>query len=143
MIGAQASNDQLEKILSYIEIGKAEGAKLLAGGERVDLGGELSGGYYVAPTVFEGQNSMRIFQEEIFGPVVSVTSFDGFDDAIHTANDTLYGLGAGVWSRSADTMYRAGRAIEAGRVWTNTYHQYPRTRRSAGTSSPASAARTT
>jgi aldehyde dehydrogenase len=91
----------------------------------VDLGGELSGGYYVAPTVFEGQNSMRIFQEEIFGPVVSVTSFDGFDDAIHTANDTLYGLGAGVWSRSADTMYRAGRSIEAGRVWTNTYHQYP------------------
>ncbi|WP_273491864.1 aldehyde dehydrogenase family protein, partial [Gordonia otitidis] len=125
MIGAQASNDQLEKILSYIEIGKAEGAKLLAGGERVDLGGELSGGYYVAPTVFEGQNSMRIFQEEIFGPVVSVTSFDDFDGAIHTANDTLYGLGAGVWSRSADTMYRAGRAIEAGRVWTNTYHQYP------------------
>ena len=99
--------------------------KLLAGGERVDLGGDLSGGYYVAPTVFEGTNDMRIFQEEIFGPVVSVTSFDGFDDAIHIANDTLYGLGAGVWSRSGDTAYRAGRAIEAGRVWTNTYHQYP------------------
>ena len=125
MIGAQASNDQLEKILSYIEIGKAGGAKLLAGGERVDLGGELSGGYYVAPTVFEGTNDMRIFQEEIFGPVVSVTSFDDFDDAISIANDTLYGLGAGVWSRSGDTAYRAGRAIEAGRVWTNTYHQYP------------------
>ncbi|RLK52178.1 aldehyde dehydrogenase family protein [Microbacterium telephonicum] len=125
MIGAQASNDQLEKILSYIDIGKAEGAKVLAGGERVDLGGDLSEGYYVAPTVFEGQNSMRIFQEEIFGPVVSVTSFENFDDAISIANDTLYGLGAGVWSRSGDTAYRAGRAIEAGRVWTNTYHQYP------------------
>ncbi|KAF2413849.1 aldehyde dehydrogenase [Microbacterium sp. B35-04] len=125
MIGAQASNDQLEKILSYIEIGKAGGAKLLAGGERVDLGGDLSGGYYVAPTVFEGSNDMRIFQEEIFGPVVSVTSFDDFDDAVSIANDTLYGLGAGVWSRSGDTAYRAGRAIEAGRVWTNTYHQYP------------------
>ncbi|WP_460775319.1 acetaldehyde dehydrogenase ExaC [Microbacterium sp. GXF7504] len=125
MIGAQASNDQLEKILSYIEIGKEGGAKLLTGGERVDLGGELSGGYYVAPTVFEGTNDMRIFQEEIFGPVLSVTSFEDFDDAISIANDTLYGLGAGVWSRSGDTAYRAGRAIEAGRVWTNTYHQYP------------------
>ncbi|GAA4193125.1 aldehyde dehydrogenase family protein [Microbacterium oryzae] len=125
MIGAQASNDQLEKILSYIQIGKEEGAKVLTGGERVDLGGDLTDGYYVAPTVFEGQNSMRIFQEEIFGPVLSVTSFDGYDDAITTANDTLYGLGAGLWSRSADICYRAGRAIEAGRVWTNTYHQYP------------------
>ncbi|GAA1921771.1 aldehyde dehydrogenase family protein [Microbacterium aoyamense] len=125
MIGAQASNDQLEKILSYIDIGKQGGAKLLAGGERVDLGGDLSEGYYVAPTVFEGTNDMRIFQEEIFGPVVSVTSFDTFDDAISIANDSLYGLGAGVWSRSGDTAYKAGRAIEAGRVWTNTYHQYP------------------
>lgn len=125
MIGAQASNDQLEKILSYIEIGKAEGAKVLAGGERADLGGDLSGGYYVHPTVFEGKNSMRIFQEEIFGPVVSVTNFKDYDDAISIANDTLYGLGAGVWSRSADICYRAGRAIQAGRVWTNTYHQYP------------------
>ncbi|WP_040168000.1 acetaldehyde dehydrogenase ExaC [Microbacterium gorillae] len=125
MIGAQASNDQLEKILSYIDIGKAGGAKLLTGGERVDLGGDLSEGYYVAPTVFEGTNDMRIFQEEIFGPVLSVTSFSDFDDAISIANDTLYGLGAGVWSRSGDTAYRAGRAIEAGRVWTNTYHQYP------------------
>jgi aldehyde dehydrogenase len=125
MIGAQASNDQLEKILSYIEIGKAGGATLLTGGERVDLGGDLSEGYYVAPTVFEGTNDMRIFQEEIFGPVLSVTSFTDFDDAISIANDTLYGLGAGVWSRSGDTAYRAGRAIEAGRVWTNTYHQYP------------------
>ncbi len=125
MIGAQASNDQLEKILSYIDIGKQGGARLLTGGERVDLGGDLSEGYYVAPTVFEGTNDMRIFQEEIFGPVLSVTSFDDFDDAISIANDTLYGLGAGVWARSGDTAYRAGRAIEAGRVWTNTYHQYP------------------
>ncbi|MGO1770717.1 MAG: acetaldehyde dehydrogenase ExaC [Microbacterium sp.] len=125
MVGAQASNDQLEKILSYIQIGRDEGAKVLTGGERVDLGGDLADGYYVAPTVFEGSNSMRIFQEEIFGPVVSVTGFDTYDDAIAAANDTLYGLGAGVWSRSADTCYRAGRAIEAGRVWTNTYHQYP------------------
>ncbi len=125
MIGAQASNDQLEKILSYIDFGKQGGARLLTGGERVDLGGDLSDGFYVAPTVFEGTNDMRIFQEEIFGPVLSVTSFDDFDDAISIANDTLYGLGAGVWSRSGDTAYRAGRAIEAGRVWTNTYHQYP------------------
>ena len=125
MIGAQASNDQLEKILSYIDIGKAEGAKLLCGGERADLGGDLSGGYYVQPTVFEGKNSMRIFQEEIFGPVLSVTSFKDYNEAISIANDTLYGLGAGVWSRTGDIAYRAGRAIEAGRVWTNTYHQYP------------------
>jgi aldehyde dehydrogenase len=125
MIGAQASNDQLEKILSYIDIGKAEGAKVLIGGERADLGGELSGGYYIQPTVFEGKNSMRIFQEEIFGPVVSVTSFKDYNDAISIANDTLYGLGAGVWSRTGDIAYRAGRDIQAGRVWTNTYHQYP------------------
>lgn len=125
MIGAQASNDQLEKILSYIQIGIEEGARVVCGGERVDLGGDLSGGYYVAPTIFEGQNKMRIFQEEIFGPVVSVTSFKDFDDAIRIANDTLYGLGAGVWSRDINTSYRAGRAIQAGRVWTNTYHQYP------------------
>ena len=125
MVGAQASNDQLEKILSYLEIGQAEGAKVLIGGERVDLGGELSGGYYVQPTIFEGANHMRIFQEEIFGPVVSVASFDDYDDAIKIANDTLYGLGAGVWTRDAGTAYRAGRAIQAGRVWTNCYHLYP------------------
>ena len=124
MIGAQASNDQLEKILSYIEIGKAEGARVLTGGERVDLGGDLSGGFYVAPTIFEGNNSMRIFQEEIFGPVVSVTHFSGFDDAMKIANDTLYGLGAGVWTRNGTTAYRAGREIKAGRVWTNCYHDY-------------------
>jgi aldehyde dehydrogenase len=125
MIGAQASNDQYEKILSYIDIGRQEGAKVLCGGEKADLGGELSGGYYVQPTIFEGDNKMRIFQEEIFGPVVSVTKFDDYDDAIKTANDTLYGLGAGVWSRDTNTAYRAGRDIQAGRVWTNCYHAYP------------------
>jgi aldehyde dehydrogenase len=125
MIGAQASNDQLEKILSYIEIGKSEGAKVICGGERADLGGDLSGGFYVQPTIFAGDNAMRIFQEEIFGPVVSVTSFSDYDDAIRIANDTLYGLGAGVWSRNGNLAYRAGRDIKAGRVWTNCYHQYP------------------
>lgn len=125
MIGAQASNDQLEKILSYIEIGKSEGARVITGGERADLGGDLAGGYYVQPTIFAGDNSMRVFQEEIFGPVVSVTSFADYDDAIRIANDTLYGLGAGVWSRNGNTAYRAGRDIKAGRVWTNCYHMYP------------------
>ena len=125
MVGAQASNDQLEKILSYIEIGKSEGAKIICGGERTDPGGDLSGGFYVQPTIFAGDNSMRIFQEEIFGPVVSVTSFTDYDDAIQIANDTLYGLGAGVWSRNGNLAYRAGRDIKAGRVWTNCYHMYP------------------
>ncbi len=125
MIGAQASNDQLEKILSYIEIGKNEGAQVVTGGERAQLGGDLNGGFYVAPTIFTGHNAMRIFQEEIFGPVVAVTSFTDYDDAIKIANDTLYGLGAGVWSRNGNTAYRAGRDIKAGRVWTNCYHQYP------------------
>ncbi|GGO15331.1 putative aldehyde dehydrogenase [Microbispora bryophytorum] len=125
MVGAQASNDQLEKILSYLDIGRQEGATVLTGGHRADLGGELSGGYYVEPTIFEGANDMRVFQEEIFGPVVSVTSFTDFDDAIKIANDTLYGLGAGVWTRDVNKAYRAGRAIQAGRVWTNCYHAYP------------------
>jgi aldehyde dehydrogenase len=125
MVGAQASNDQLEKILSYIDIGVKEGAEVLAGGGRADLGGDLAGGYYVAPTVFQGQNGMRVFQEEIFGPVVSVTRFDDYDDALKIANDTLYGLGAGVWSRDGNTAYRAGRDIQAGRVWVNNYHAYP------------------
>jgi len=125
MLGAQASNDQLEKILSYIEIGKQEGAKLLMGGKRADLGGDLSGGYYVEPTIFEGTNNMRIFQEEIFGPVVSVAKFDGFEEAMEIANDTLYGLGSGVWTRNINIAYRAGREIKAGRVWTNCYHDYP------------------
>jgi aldehyde dehydrogenase len=125
MLGAQASNDQLEKILSYIDIGKKEGAKVLTGGNRAQLQGELKGGYYVEPTIFTGTNKMRIFQEEIFGPVVSVTTFKDADDAIAIANDTLYGLGAGVWSRDGNTAYRMGRAIKAGRVWTNCYHLYP------------------
>jgi len=125
MVGAQASTDQLEKILSYIDIGRQEGARVVTGGERADLGGDLSGGYYVQPTIFQGHNGMRIFQEEIFGPVVSVTSFNGYDEAIKTANDTLYGLGAGVWTRDGSTAYRAGRDIKAGRVWTNCYHLYP------------------
>ena len=125
MIGAQASNDQLEKILSYIDIGKQEGAKLLLGGERTDPGGDLSEGYYVQPTIFEGHNKMRLFQEEIFGPVLAVTSFDGYDEGIAIANDTLYGLGAGVWSRNGNVAYRAGRDIQAGRVWINNYHAYP------------------
>ncbi|NLU68189.1 aldehyde dehydrogenase family protein [Streptomyces sp. HNM0574] len=125
MVGAQASNDQLEKILSYLDIGRQEGARVLTGGARAELGGELEGGYYVRPTILEGSNRMRVFQEEIFGPVVSVAGFDDFDDAVTTANDTLYGLGAGVWTRDANTAYRAGRAIQAGRVWTNCYHAYP------------------
>jgi aldehyde dehydrogenase len=125
MMGAQASNDQLEKILSYIDIGRQEGAKILTGGERSDLGGELSGGYYMQPTIFEGNNAMRVFQEEIFGPVVSVARFSDYDDAITIANDTLYGLGAAVWSRDGNTAYRAGRDIQAGRVWVNNYHTYP------------------
>jgi aldehyde dehydrogenase len=125
MIGAQASNDQLEKILSYIDIGKAEGAKVLIGGERTVLEGDLAEGYYVQPTVFEGDNSMRIFQEEIFGPVLSLTSFDDEADALKVANDTLYGLGAGLWTRDSATAFRLGRGIKAGRVWTNCYHAYP------------------
>ena len=124
-VGAQASNDQFEKILSYIDIGKQEGAQVLTGGARAELEGDLAGGFYVQPTVFKGHNKMRIFQEEIFGPVVSVTSFKDYDDAINIANDTLYGLGAGVWTRDTNTAFRAGRAIKAGRVWTNCYHLYP------------------
>ncbi len=125
MVGAQASNDQLEKILSYLAIGKEEGAEVLTGGARAELPGELVNGFYVQPTVFRGTNSMRVFQEEIFGPVVSATTFKDFDDAMSIANDTLYGLGAGVWTRETNTAYRAGRAIQAGRVWTNCYHLYP------------------
>jgi aldehyde dehydrogenase len=125
MIGAQASTEQLEKILSYIDIGKQEGAKVLTGGARNVLGGDLKDGYYVKPTVFQGQNKMRIFQEEIFGPVVAVTTFKDEADALAIANDTLYGLGAGVWSRDGNTAYRMGRGIQAGRVWTNCYHAYP------------------
>ncbi len=125
MIGAQASNDQLEKILSYIDIGKAEGAKVLTGGGRATLPGDLAGGYYVTPTVLEGHNKMRVFQEEIFGPVLAVTKFKDDADALAIANDTLYGLGAGVWTRDGTRAYRFGRNIKAGRVWTNCYHLYP------------------
>ncbi|MDL9935403.1 aldehyde dehydrogenase family protein [Gordonia sp. ABSL1-1] len=125
MMGAQASNDQFEKISSYLAIGKEEGAKVLTGGEPADLGGDLSGGFYIQPTVFAGDNKMRIFQEEIFGPVLAVTPFKDYEEAMSIANDTLYGLGAGVWTRDGATAYRAGREIQAGRVWTNTYHDYP------------------
>src|SRR5450755_1342028 len=124
-IGAQASNDQFEKILSYIDIGKKEGAKVLTGGVANKLPGDLAGGYYIKPTVFEGHNKMRIFQEEIFGPVVSVTVFDTPQQALEIANDTMYGLGSGIWTRDLNQAYRFGRGIKAGRVWTNCYHAYP------------------
>jgi aldehyde dehydrogenase len=117
--------DQYEKILSYIDIGKKEGAKVLTGGVANKLSGDLAGGYYIKPTIFEGHNKMRVFQEEIFGPVVSVTSFDTPEEALEIANDTLYGLGSGVWTRDLNTAYRFGRGIKAGRVWTNCYHAYP------------------
>jgi len=125
MVGAQASNDQLEKILSYLDIGRKEGAKVLAGGSRAVLDGELKDGFYVQPTVLFGNNKMRVFQEEIFGPVVSVATFKTADEALAIANDTLYGLGAGVWTRDGQLAYRMGRGIQAGRVWTNCYHLYP------------------
>ena len=125
MIGAQASSEQLEKILSYFDIGRQEGAEVLTGGARAVFEGEMSGGYYVQPTVFKGNNSMRIFQEEIFGPVVSVTTFKDEEEALALANDTLYGLGAGVWTRDMNRAYTFGREIQAGRVWTNCYHLYP------------------
>src|SRR5471032_2663670 len=125
MIGAQASSEQLEKILSYLDLGKQEGAQCLIGGERNLLKDDLEGGYYVKPTVFKGHNKMRVFQEEIFGPVVSVTTFKDEEEALAIANDTLYGLGAGVWSRDMNRAFRMGKGIQAGRVWTNCYHHYP------------------
>ncbi|CAM3302501.1 aldehyde dehydrogenase family protein [Brevibacillus invocatus] len=125
MIGAQASLEQIEKILSYLDIGKQEGADCLIGGASAQLGGDLEGGYYIQPTVFKGHNKMRIFQEEIFGPVVAVTTFKDTEEALSIANDTLYGLGSGVWTRDMNTAYRMGREIQAGRVWTNCYHAYP------------------
>lgn len=125
MLGAQASSEQLEKILSYIDIGQKEGAEVLTGGGRAVFEGEMAGGYYVQPTVFKGHNKMRIFQEEIFGPVVSVTTFKDEEEAMYMANDTLYGLGAGVWTRDLNRAYQFGREIQAGRVWTNCYHLYP------------------
>ncbi|MDZ4254522.1 MAG: aldehyde dehydrogenase family protein [Sulfuritalea sp.] len=125
MLGAQASKEQLTKILSYLDLGKQEGAQVLIGGHQAQVAGELGDGYYVQPTVFKGHNKMRIFQEEIFGPVLAVTTFKDEADALAIANDTLYGLGAGVWSRNGNVAYRMGRAIKAGRVWTNCYHAYP------------------
>jgi aldehyde dehydrogenase len=125
MMGAQASAMQMEKIMSYMSIGKDEGAKVLTGGNAAKLGGELAGGYYVQPTLFKGDNSMRIFREEIFGPVLAVTTFKNETDAMQIANDTPYGLGAGVWTRDGSRAYRFGRGIQAGRVWTNCYHAYP------------------
>ncbi|MEQ8573857.1 MAG: aldehyde dehydrogenase family protein, partial [Fulvivirga sp.] len=125
MMGAQASNDQFEKILSYLDIGKQEGAEVLCGGDAAKLNSGLENGYYVQPTIFKGHNKMRIFQEEIFGPVVAVTTFKTTEEAIEIANDTLYGLGAGLWSRDSHELYQIPRAIKAGRVWVNCYHQYP------------------
>ncbi len=125
MVGAQASNDQYEKILSYLEIGREEGAKVLTGGAACHLDGDLANGFYIQPTILEGHNKMRVFQEEIFGPVVAVTKFKDEAEALEIANDTLYGLGAGVWSRDAHQLYQIPRAIKAGRVWVNCYHAYP------------------
>ena len=125
MMGAQASEDQYNKILNYIDIGKEEGAEVLCGGASVDLGGDLGTGYYIQPTILKGHNKMRVFQEEIFGPVTAVTTFKTVIEALEIANDTLYGLGAGVWTRDAHEAYQVPRAIEAGRVWVNCYHAYP------------------
>jgi len=125
MMGAQASQDQLNKIMSYMEIGRQEGAECLVGGDRTHMNGDLAGGYYIQPTLFKGHNKMRVFQEEIFGPVLAVTTFKDEAEALKIANDTPYGLGAGVWSRDGSRAYRMGRNIKAGRVWTNCYHAYP------------------
>jgi aldehyde dehydrogenase len=124
-LGAQVSAAQLEKIESYVQIGRDEGAQVLIGGERANVGGEFADGYYFQPTVLQGHNKMRVFQEEIFGPVLAVTTFTDEADALAIANDTLYGLGAGVWTRDGNRAYKMGRGIKAGRVWTNCYHQYP------------------
>lgn len=125
MMGAQTSQEQMDKIMSYMDIGTQEGADKLIGGERCDLGGDLAGGYYIKPTIFHGNNKMRIFQEEIFGPVVSVTTFKDEEEALQIANDTMFGLGAGLWTRDGSRAFRVGRGIQAGRVWTNCYHLYP------------------
>ena len=125
MIGAMASSEQYEKVKSYLDLGKKEGAEVLVGGDVAQMSGDMANGYYIQPTIFEGHNKMRIFQEEIFGPVVSVCTFKTDEEALEIANDTLYGLGAGIWTRDLNTSYRFGRAIKAGRVWTNCYHDYP------------------
>src|ERR1700682_4707415 len=125
MIGAQASSEQMQKILSYLDIARQEGAKVLIGGEQAKLAGDLGEGFYIQPTILKGHNKMRVFQEEIFGPVGSVTTFKDQDEALAIANDTLYGLGAGVWSRDMNTCYRMGHGLQAGRVWTKCFHAYP------------------
>ena len=125
MLGAQASTEQMEKIVSYLKLGKEEGAEVLVGGSEAQMDNGLENGYYIQPTVFRGHNNMRIFQEEIFGPVVSVTTFKDESEALEIANDTLYGLGAGVWTRDNNLAFRMGKAIQAGRVWANCYHAYP------------------
>ena len=125
MIGAMASSEQYEKVKSYLDLGKKEGAEVLIGGDVAQMSGEMANGYYIQPTIFKGHNKMRIFQEEIFGPVVSVCTFKTDEEALEIANDTLYGLGAGIWTRDLNTSYRFGRALKAGRVWTNCYHDYP------------------
>jgi aldehyde dehydrogenase len=125
MMGAQASQMQMDKIMTYLDVGRQEGAKVLCGGGRAQLGGDLSSGFYVQPTLFKGDNRMRVFREEIFGPVLAVTTFKDEAEALAIANDTPYGLGAGVWTRDGSRAYRMGRAIQAGRVWTNCYHAYP------------------
>ena len=125
MVGAQASQEQFDKILGYLEIGREEGAQCLIGGSTEKLGDKLDNGYYIQPTLLKGTNDMRVFQEEIFGPVVAVTTFKDEAEALAIANDTEFGLGAGVWSRDMNRAYRMGRGIQAGRVWTNCYHMYP------------------
>ncbi len=125
MVGAQASREQFDKILSYLELGRKEGCQFLTGGEIESTDSSLSNGFYIQPTIMKGDNSMRVFQEEIFGPVVGVTTFKTFEEAIEIANQTDFGLGAGVWTRDMNKAYRAGRQIQAGRVWTNCYHSYP------------------
>jgi aldehyde dehydrogenase len=125
MLGAQASTEQMEKIVSYLKLGKEEGAEVLIGGSEAKMDNGLENGYYIQPTVFRGNNNMRVFQEEIFGPVVSVTTFKDEAEALEIANDTLYGLGAGVWTRDNNLAFRMGKEIQAGRVWANCYHAYP------------------
>ena len=125
MVGAQASQEQFDKILNYIEIGKQEGAKVLLGGKAEEIHSDYSNGYYIQPTLLEGNNQMRVFQEEIFGPVISVTKFKDEEEALELANSSEFGLGAGVWTRDMNMAFRMGRGIEAGRVWTNCYHMYP------------------
>jgi aldehyde dehydrogenase len=125
MLGPQVSEQQLRKVSSYVEIGREEGAEVLIGGSRAHVGGEFEDGYFYEPTVLKGTNNMRVFQEEIFGPVLAVTTFRDEADALRIANDTLYGLGAGVWTRDGNRQMRMARGIQAGRVWVNCYHQYP------------------